>query len=210
MSSYAPGDLVRLTDRRVGEVVGLDGDNIEVSWLRRTEQQNGKIFMFGGTQDWDCIHHSLVATHVSPGSRPIQRANMVLAWQKLGFVAGGDGLTFCRVEDENTVTLPLYEGAEDESEDEVSNEMQDFIVNDADGEAFTFADPAQLEGSARQFVLDTHSAVHEFERWAPTKDSDKKVKAWMEACAARVSSQHDERVFAAGDSALNLKVPPLK
>ena len=45
------GDLVRLTDGRVGEVVGLDGDNIEVSWLRRTEQQNGKIFMFGGTQD---------------------------------------------------------------------------------------------------------------------------------------------------------------
>ena len=61
---------------------------------------------------------------------------MVLAWQQLGFVAGGDGFTFCRVEDEDTVTLPLYEGAEDESEDEVSNEMQDFIVNDADGEAF--------------------------------------------------------------------------
>ena len=82
-----------------------------------------------------CIHHSLVATHVSPGSRPIQRANMVLAWQQLGFVAGGDGFTFCRVEDEDTVTLPLYEGAEDESEDEVSNDVQDFIVNDADGEA---------------------------------------------------------------------------
>ena len=204
--SFHSGDLVRLSDQRIGEVVGVVGNTIEVSWLHQTQQQQGKIYAFGGTQDWDTVPKSMVVKHVSPGT--LVRPNIVRAWREMGFIAGGDGITFCRIEDEETVTLPMYEGAEEESDEEVSNEMDDFIVPDEEGEAFTFADPSKLDGQAKQFVLDTHQAVKDFERWEPSDQRELSLKRWIQACESRVAAQHDNRVFAEGGAAVDMKAPP--
>ena len=38
-------------------------------------------------------------------------------WKQLGFLAGGDGITFCKLEDEKDTMLPIFHGDSDSEDD---------------------------------------------------------------------------------------------
>ena len=87
--------------------------------------------------------------------------------------------------------------------------MKDFIVPDNDHEAFSFADPNTLEGEARQFVLETHAAVRDFDAWEPQTESERKIKEWIMQKESQVAAQEDNRSFASGKSGFDAKKPPM-
>jgi len=123
---YSAGDIItfEIADKQFhGEILGIDDQNkIEVSRLKETEKQEGRIWEFVADDAWSAIEPKFVKKHIRVGN-DASRKEVVKAWKEVGFIPGGDGITFCRIDDEDETTLPLYDGDESsdaESSDEAS------------------------------------------------------------------------------------------
>jgi len=221
---YSAGDLIQFdinTIKFYGEIVGIaDDGKIEVSRLKKTEKQEGRIWEFTEDDAWSAIESSYIQKHIKvPDSA--KRSVVVKAWQEIGFLPGGDGVTFCRVEDEESSTLPLYGGdsSEDDSGDDepVSSNpnmhgyaSDGFVVPDDEGSDFEFADPAKLDDEAAKFVRETHQAVRDFDNWEPTDKQGKAIKAFVERADKKASIETDNKRLEAGKSSISTSKPPIK
>lgn len=222
-SEYNVGDLVILTkddEQHYGEVVGVDKDKkVEVSCIVKTAQQQGKLWKFTESDEWDAVDPSTITKHVKVPKKAT-RKDLVAAWADIGFLPGGDGITFCRLEDENTCSLPLHEGDESDSEDEEgvpsSNpnmhgyESDGFVVPDDECSDFEFADPNTLSAEAAKFVEETHQAVRDFDKWEPTDKQGIGIKAFIERMDYKASIEVDNNRFAHGKESISTSKPPLK
>lgn len=221
---YTAGDLIQFDihgQSFYGEVLGVDDDGkIEVSRLKKTAKQEGRIWEFVEDNKWSAIDATYVKKHIEV-SDSARRSQVVKAWKTLGFIPGGDGITFCRVEDEDKTTLPLLDG--DSSDDEYSEEDEPsanpamhgyaddgFVVPDDEGSEFEFADPDELEEEAAQFVRETHQAVHDFDNWKPEDRQGKAIKAFVDKMDHKASIETDNKRFAKGKEAISTSKPPLK
>lgn len=221
---YSPGDLILFKINGTefyGEVLGTDADNkVEVSRLKKTPKQEGRVWEFVDDDKWSAIEPSYVTKHIKvpTGSN---RDVVVRAWKALGFIPGGDGLSFCRIEDEDQVTLPLYEGAEEDSEDDsddvpsLNPKMHGyaddgFVVPDDEGSEFEFADPDELDEEAAQFVRETHQAVHDFDNWEPEDKQGKAIKTFIKRMDHKATIETDNARLENGKPSISTSKPPLK
>lgn len=222
---YTPGDLVKISveneEDKYAEVLGVNPEGeVEVSFLKKTAKQEGRIWEFVADNEWDTVVPKTISQHIKvpDGS---DRTTVVKAWNDLGFIPGGDGITFCRLEDEDHTSLPMYEGAEDDSEDEEEDipstnpkmhgyADDGFVVPDDEGSDFEFADPDQLDEEAAKFVRETHEAVHEFEKWQPKDKQGHGIKAFIENMDYKATIETDNKRFANGKPAISTSKPPLK
>jgi hypothetical protein len=197
---------------RYAEVVGVaPGNAIEASFLARTGLQDGRIWQFHPADEWELVDPVRVTEHVSvPGGA--NGDTVVKAWRQLGFVAGGDGVTFCRTEDEELCELPLLlceedpevEGAPSTKVSMCGYEEDGFAVPFEPGEEFTLASPG-----ASSFVQETHRAVHEFENWQPSDTEGTNIKFFMDKLEQQAIVQTDNERFAQGQASLSTTRPPL-
>jgi len=195
---------------------------LDVSCIQPTPKQEGRIWEFVADNEWEKIDPANIIKHFSVGEST--RDNVRKAWGKLGFFPGGDGITFCRLCDEDKVSLPLYQG--DESEDSSGEDDPDglissenpsmygyandgFVVPDDEGEDFTFADPSELDGEAADFVRDTHEAVHDFEKWNPTDKKAIAIKQYIDKMSQKAAIQTDNRRFDGGKASISTTNPPI-
>ena len=215
---YTTGDLIVVNSTKYAEIVGVTPDNtIEASFLVRTNQQEGRIWQFSPDDEWELVQPSQVTKHV-PIPEGSDGNTVVNAWKEIGFVAGGDGMTFCRIEDERVSTLPLLlceddsetEGTPSTNESMHGYEEDGFVVPDEDGEEFTFAIMDDLDDDAAKFVMETHKAVHDFDNWQPKDKQGKGIKAYIENMDRKVSIETDNQCFARGKSSISTSKPPLK
>tara|TARA_B110000008_G_scaffold8354_2_gene8246 strand:- start:5347 stop:6030 length:684 start_codon:yes stop_codon:yes gene_type:complete len=221
---YTPGDLIQfdIGDQSFyGEVLGVDDDGkIEVSRLKQTTKQEGRIWEFVEDNKWSTIDTKYVKKHVKVTSSA-RRPQVVKAWKTLGFVPGGDGITFCRTSDENQTTLPMYEGAEDDSEDD-EDELPStnpnmhgyaddgFVVPDDEGSDFEFADPDELDEEAAKFVRETHQAVHDYQSWEPKDKQGRAIKGFIDRMDYKATIQTDNKRVERGKSSIPTSKPPLE
>lgn len=222
---YSAGDLIQFdinTIKFYGEIVGIaDDGKIEVSRLKKTEKQEGRIWEFTEDDAWSAIESSYIQKHIKvPDSA--KRSVVVKAWREIGFLPGGDGVTFCRVEDEESLTLPLCGGdssSDDSGDDDepVSSNpnmhgyaSDGFVVPDDEGSDFEFADPDKLDDEAAKFVRETHQAVRDFDNWEPTDKQGKAIKAFVERADKKASIETDNKRLEAGKSSISTSKPPIK
>ena len=223
---YSPGDLIifEAADQQFyGEIVGIDeSGKIEVSRLKKTTKQEGRIWHFVDDDKWSAIDSKLVTKHIAIPEGSTRDVH-VKAWKEIGFLPGGDGMTFCRIEDEENTTLPLYQG-EESSDDEDSTGLtpsakagmhgyasdEGFIVPDDEGEEFDFANPDELSDEAAEFVRETHRAVREFDNWQPKDKQEEAIKKYIERMDHTATIQTDNQRFAAGKETIRTSKPPLK
>lgn len=222
---YSAGDLIQFNINAInfyGEIVGIaDNGKVEVSRLKKTEKQDGFIWEFADDDAWSAIDPSYIQNHIKVNDLD-KRSVVVKAWKELGFLPGGDGITFCRVEDEDSVTLPLYGGESSEDEDDEDDEgvssanpsmhgyaSDGFVVPDDEGSDFEFADPEQLGEEAAKFVRETHQAVHDFDSWDPEDKQGKAIKAYVERMDKKATLETDNKRFNAGKSCISTSNPPI-
>lgn len=223
---YTAGDLIQFeinATKFVGEIVGIaDDGKVEVSRLKKTAKQEGRIWEFMADDAWSAIDTAYIKKHIKVNDSA-RRSTVVKAWKELGFLPGGDGITFCRVEDEDHVTLPLAGG--DSSDDDSSDSDDErassnpamhgyasdgFVVPDDEGSEFEFADPDELEEEAAKFVRETHQAVHDFDNWEPEDKQGKAIKAFVDRMDKKASIETDNKRFEAGKPAISTSKPPIK
>tara|TARA_B110000285_G_scaffold80029_1_gene92375 strand:- start:276 stop:965 length:690 start_codon:yes stop_codon:yes gene_type:complete len=221
---YSAGDIItfKIADKNFhGEILGIDDQhNIEVSRLKKTEKQEGRIWEFVADDAWSAIEPKFVKKHIRVGN-DASRKEIVSAWKEVGFIPGGDGITFCRIEDEDETTMPMYDGDEssdDDSDDEnlpSSNpEMHGytddgFVVPDNEGSDFEFANPDDLDEEGAKFVRETHQAVHDFEKWNPEDKQGKAIKNFVQAMDHKATLQTDNVRVAKGKETIRTGKPPL-
>ncbi len=220
---YSAGDLIKfkINDSDFyGEVLGIDEHNkVEVSRLKNTLKQEGKIWEFVADNKWSSIDNKYITKHIKvpEGS---DRNTVVKAWKEIGFIPGGDGLSFCRIEDEDETTLPLYEGAEDDSSDEEDETPSSnpamygyaddgFVIPDDEGSDFEFADPNKLDEEGAKFVRETHEAVHEFSNWRPDDKKGQAIKEFIDRMDHKAIIETDNKRFTKGKANLPLSKPPI-
>lgn len=220
---YSAGDLItfEIAGKTFhGEVLGTDEHHhVEVSRLKKTEKQEGRIWEFVADDAWSAIDAKFVKKHLKLGNSATRKV-VVAAWKELGFIPGGDGITFCRIEDEDSIALPLYEGAEsDDSEDEMESSSNPamhgyaddgFVVPDDEGSDFEFADPDELDEEAAKFVRETHQAVHDFDKWNPEDKQGKAIKKFVETMDYKATIQTDNVRVAKGKETIRTSRPPVK
>tara|TARA_B100001059_G_C17742469_1_gene532434 strand:+ start:224 stop:913 length:690 start_codon:yes stop_codon:yes gene_type:complete len=223
---YSAGDLVQFDIHDTsfyGEVLGVDADGkIEVSRLKQTKKQGGRIWEFVDDDKWSAIDAKYVKKHVQV-SDSARRSQVTKAWRVMGFVPGGDGITFCRLEDEDETTLPLLDGDSSDDSDAYSDSEEasanpamhgyaddGFVVPDDEGSEFEFADPDELEGEAAQFVRETHQAVRDFDNWTPEDRQGKAIKAFVVKMDQKASIETDNHRLAKGKPSITTSKPPLK
>jgi len=215
---YSLGDLLIIDSSKYGEIVGVTPDNhIEVSFLCKTDKQEGRIWEFASDDKWQLIAPTNVTKHVSvpEGS---DGNTVSKAWRSLGFVAGGDGITFCRIEDERLTNIPILLCEVEEDEEGTASvklnmhgyEEDGFVIPDDEGENFDFADPAELDEEAAKFVHETHQAVHDFDKWQPTDKQGKGIKDYIDRMDHKAAIETDNQRFSSGKSSISTSKPPLK
>ena len=175
------GDLVSLTlsggVKAYGEVVGVLDDKIEVYFLLK-----GANNVWSYSSEWHLAPTSTITQHVVTS----ECANIVVAFKQLGFRPLTED-TFARLDE--TGEVPVGDACFDVDEEDVVGihpEMQDFIVPDEEGEAFTFAEPSN------DFVRETHKAVLEFNDWDPSGDA-KKLKDFVLSMEDRIIRKENAR-----------------
>ena len=223
---YTAGDLIQFDINDLnfyGEIVGVtDEGKVEVSRLKKTTKQEGRIWEFVADDAWSAIDTDYIKKHIKVKDSA-RRSVVIKAWKELCFLPGGDGITFCRVEDEDQVTLPLAGGdsSDDDSDDSDGEEASSnpamhgyasdgFVVPDDEGSEFEFADPDDLEEEAAQFVRETHQAVHDFDNWVPEDKQGKAIKAFVDRMDKKAAIDTDNQRFAAGKPAISTSKPPIK
>ena len=224
---YKTGDLVACIlnrNAKFGEIVGVDlvTNKVEVSCLKRTTLQNHTIWQFEANDEWLVVNKETIVKHVSVPTGS-DGAAVAAAWREIGFVAGGDGMSFCLITDAHTTTLPILECDADSSDDdeEVSTNPSmhgyaddGFVVadNDPSCEPFSFADidDPDLDEEARKFIEETHKAVHDFEKWEPSEKQSEGIKAYIDNADRKACIQTDNARLAQGKASIRLTKPPLK
>tara|TARA_B110000879_G_C11135680_1_gene498006 strand:+ start:293 stop:982 length:690 start_codon:yes stop_codon:yes gene_type:complete len=221
---FSAGDLVIVQngneEQRYGELLGVNlvTNKLEISWLKQTPQQENRIWEFVADDAWEEIDSTDIQKHVvvKDGST---RSTLVDAWKQIGFIPSGDGITFCRVEDESQTSLPLYGGDESEDEDEdeqpsINPEMHGyaddgFVVPDDEGEEFEFANPDELDEAGAKFVNETHQAVHDFDKWVPQDKQGRAIKEFVANMDQKATIQTDNARFFKGKTTLRTNKPPV-
>ena len=215
---YSLGDLLIINSNKYGEIVGVTQDNnIEVSFLCKTDKQEGRIWEFASDDKWQLLAPTDVTKHV-PVPEGSDGNTVSKAWRSLGFVAGGDGITFCRIEDERLANMPILLCEVEEEEEGTASvklnmhgyEEDGFVIPDDEGENFDFADPAELDEEAARFVLETHQAVHDFDKWQPTDKQGKGIKDYIDRMDHKAAIETDNQRFSSGKSSISTSKPPLK
>ena len=220
---YTSGDLVIVSVNETesyGEVLGIEEGtgHLEVSFLKKTPVQDGRIWQFAADDEWETVVPLTVTKHV-PVPEGSDGHTVAKAWKSVGFVASGDGITFCRCEDEHLTTLDMLMCEEDSDDEEgtpSSNanmhgyEDDGFVVPDDEGEEFDFADPSTLDKEGAAFVLETHKAVHDFDKWYPKDKQGQGIKQYIDNMDRKASIQTDNHRFTNGKSSISTSKPPLK
>jgi len=190
------GDLVSMDaaggETWFGELVGVHGDNIEVYYIERGDNN-----IWSYSDDVYEVHKDCVNKHVVTSSCN----NIVSAFRELGFRPLTDS-TFVLIDEEGTV--PVGDPAFDIDDDDcigIHPEMRDFIVPDEEGERFTFAT------ADNEFVRQTHKAVRDFNRWQPSDDAVR-VKNFIEQQENKACEQENARTRLG--EALSYTNPPLR
>jgi hypothetical protein len=220
---YTAGDIIEFEISGTlfhGEIVGIAEDNkLEVSRLKKTQKQEGRIWEFVDDDKWSAINSSYVKKHIKIGdSAP--RSDHVKAWKEFGFVPGGDGITFCRIEDEDNTTLPMFHGDESDSESDEEEPSTNpkmhgyaddgFVVPDDEGSEFEFADPDELDEEGAKFVRETHQAVRDYNKWEPQDKQSTAIKKFIDAMDEKAAIQTDNHRFENGKESISTSNPPLK
>tara|TARA_B110001452_G_scaffold149150_1_gene124156 strand:- start:615 stop:1304 length:690 start_codon:yes stop_codon:yes gene_type:complete len=221
---YSAGDIIsfEIADKNFhGEILGIDDQhNIEVSRLKKTEKQEGRIWEFVADDAWSAIEPKFVTKHIRVGN-DASRKEVVSAWKEVGFIPGGDGITFCRVDDEDETTLPMYggdESSDDDSDDEdkpsANPEMHGyaddgFVIPDDEGSDFDFANPDELDEEGAKFVRETHQAVHDFDKWNPEDKQGKAIKNFVSTMDHKATIQTDNVRLTKGKETIRTSKPPL-
>lgn len=172
------GDYVKLQmdsdEVWIAEVVEVEADTVDVYYIKK-----GKDNVYAYSDDCFEVPKESVVEHVS-GS-----PSVLLALEQIGLRPLTDS-TFVSVDEQGAV--PLGEDF-DEPEDEIVGihpEMQDFIIPDEEGEAFTFAT------ADTAFVRETHDAVRQFNSWQPTGEA-KRVKDFIDKMDVQACAQENAR-----------------
>lgn len=220
---YSAGDLITFEIANVtfhGEIVGIDSDGkVEVSRLKKTKKQEERIWEFVADDEWSAIDPIFITKHVAVPDAA-HRSETKKAWKEIGFLPGGDGMTFCRIEDESATTLPLYEGDESDEDNEEGiastkpgmhgYEDDGFVIPDDEGSEFEFADPDELDEEGAKFVRETHKAVREFDNWVPEDKQGHAIKAFIETMDKKATIETDNQRLAAGKNSISTSNPPVK
>lgn len=222
MTSYNVGDLVIISKNDVehyGEVLGVDMDGkLEVSCIEKTPLEQGQLWKFTATDEFDSVDTTTVSKHVAV-PKDATRGQVVNAWKQIGFLPGGDGISFCRLENEASCPLPMYGGDESDSEDDGcpstnpnmhGYESDGFVVPDDEGSDFEFADPNTLSAEAAKFVEETHQAVRDYDSWEPKDKQGKGIKAFIDKMDHKAAIEVDNRRFSHGKGSISTSKPPLK
>lgn len=190
------GDLVSMhaanDETWYGEVVGVQGDNIDVYYIERGEDN-----VWSYSDSVYEVHKGCVDKHIVTSSCQ----NIVAALRELGFRPLSD-CTFARIDEQGTV--PLGDPAFDVDDDDcigIHPEMVGFIVPDEEGEKFTFAE------ADNDFVRETHRAVRDFNRWQPTGEAVR-VKNFIEYQESKACEQENARTRLG--EAISYRNPPLR
>ena len=139
-------------------------------------------------------------------------------WRELGFLAGGDGISLCKLDDEDQTSLPIFKGDEDsDDEEEPSSNPKmhgyaddGFVVPDDEGSEFEFADPDELDDEAAEWVRETHQAVHEYDKWEPKDKQGKALKSFIDKMDHKAAIDTDNQRFEAGKESISTSKPPVK
>ena len=218
---YSVGDLIefKIADSVFfGEIVGIaDDKKIEVSRIKQTKKQEGRIWEYVDDDKWSAIDPKYVSKHVSVDTS--KGTSVMKGWNQLGFLAGGDGISFCKLEDEKDTMLPIFHGDSDSEDDEEvpsSNPKMHgyaddgFVVPDDEGSEFEFADPEDLDDEAAEWVRETHQAVHEYKQWKPKDKQGKALKSFIDKMDHKASVETNDQRWDAGKEAISTDNPPLK
>lgn len=216
---YSVGNLIAFEiagQQFYGEIVGQQNEKIEVSRIKQTEKQEGRIWEFVDDDKWSAIDPKFISKHIlvdtSKGSSVAQ------GWKELGFLAGGDGMTMCRIEDEDQTTMPIFQAdadSEDEEEPSVNPNMHGyaddgFVVPDDEGSEFEFANPDDLDEEAAEWVRETHEAVHEYNKWAPNDKQGQALKSFIDKMDYKASIATDNQRLDSGKGSISTSNPPVK
>lgn len=207
---YQPGDLLHIVGKDqhdnvctfYGELVGINEDNmLEVYYLEMTKKLQGYIWSY--SSDWDTVHVDCVKKSFRP-----TKDTYISVYKQFGFVPTVKENHFLKVGVvvPSNVLVPIALDSEEEMVD-TDDDMSDFIVpDDVANEPFTHALPIN------DFVKEMHQAVHDYNKWDPKNNSEKKVKTFIDNMAKKYQQMDDNKQFANGTSLDYLHPPnnPLK
>lgn len=161
-----------------GEVVGINDEALEVYFI---EKGDGTVWSY--SEEWHEVPKESVITHVDTSSH----ANVIGALKQIGFRPLTDS-TFARLDEQGVAPVgdPAFDNIEEDDCIGIHPEMQDFIVPDSEGEAFTFAKPDN------DFVRETHKAVRDFNNWVPQEDAVR-IKRFIEGMEDKAYAQENNR-----------------
>jgi len=196
---YNNGDLVKIhgeTGEWYAEVVGEDEDgNLEVYYINRSPT-NRWVWQYD--KNWDTVSKKSVSEHI-----PLEKEKAVQCYKELGFRPLTED-TFVKLDDDIPDTAVIPTGEFDESEEESDTDsLDDFIIPDEEGEAFTPADPSI------PFVQETHELVHRYNKWEPKNPKEREMKQFVDTMSYKYKAKDDERQFVEGNT-VDYDHPPLK
>ena len=200
-TSYCVGDPLCISD--AGKTawcvyMGHRGAELQVQMLEKGADLMYRI----GADLWDIDGDMIIKHYELKGDDDKAPA----AFHAMGFRMI-DGGTFVRHSDEQGNTLfPIGDAAfemvsSDDDEDEVADEMSDFIVPDNESEPFTHA------VVDNEFVRDTHAAVRGFNDWVPKDDREAVTRRFVIRQEARAVQVDDEARFARNMAGTNYSNP---
>jgi len=217
---YSAGDLIKfdIADKTFfGEIVGIcESGKLEVSRIKQTEKQEGRVWEFVDDDKWSAIDPKYISKHVKVDCS--KGASVMKGWHELGFLAGGDGISLCKLDDEDQTSLPIFKGDEDsDDEEEPSSNPKmhgyaddGFVVPDDEGSEFEFADPDELDDEAAEWVRETHEAVHEYDKWEPKDKQGKALKSFIDKMDHKAAIDTDNQRFEVGKESISTSKPPVK
>jgi hypothetical protein len=192
------GDLLKINGENgvwYAQLVGFDEeDMLEVWYINRGVNR----YLWEYDKDWETVHKNTVIEHI-----PLVISDVLACYKQWGFKPITEE-TFVKLDDDipDDVLLPVGEFDEEEEYDSEDN-MDDFIVPDEEGEAFTLA-PLDSD-----FVRETHELVQKFNTWEPQNPQEQKLKSFVDHMSLKYKQQDDNRQFAIGKT-VDYDHPPVK
>lgn len=192
------GDLLKINGENgvwYAQLVGFDEeDMLEVWYINRGVNR----YLWEYDKDWETVHKNTVIEHIQ-----LDISDVLACYKQWGFKPITEE-TFVKLDDDipDDVLLPVGEFDEEEEYDSEDN-MDDFIVPDEEGEAFTLA-PLDSD-----FVRETHELVQKFNTWEPQNPQEQKLKSFVDHMSLKYKQHDDNRQFAIGKT-VDYDHPPVK